>query len=199
MPRSIKSSRDLRVRSTLAGDRCRSSTKKMMVLPRTIVEVKPVAAADGSAPVAADAGFGKVAGRPDITRSKNETGVGLPLTFNSNWSAFKPSTKWPSLSKTMTSVCTRSVLTRMTSASGSAGFCGLVCAKVAGRQAQHKTRRKPQLIAYFVERGRMNRLLLFSQIGDGLLGLVGVSRFGIELQIFFQLVGCFFVLLCTHV
>ena len=44
-----------------------------------------------------------------------------------------------------------------------------------------------------------DHLLLFSQIGDGLLDFLGVRRFWIKLQIFLQLVGCFFVLLGTDV
>ena len=39
------------------------------------------------------------------------------VVLSTNWSAFKPLTKWPCLSKTIASVCTRSVLTRTTSSS----------------------------------------------------------------------------------
>ena len=84
----------------------------------------------------APAPFRAAAALPEVTRSKKETVCGLLSTLSANCSAFKPSTKWPFLSKTMTSVWTSSVLTRITSSCSGDGV-GLVwaCAEATASDA----------------------------------------------------------------
>ncbi len=104
----------------LAPLRCRSSTKKKMSRPADSAPAGLSGAAVLSAPPARDAAAANCASSrrlPALTRSKKVTGCVLPLTCNSNCSGRRSSTKRPRLSKTATSVCTSSVVTRTTSSS----------------------------------------------------------------------------------
>src|SRR5687768_8318421 len=125
-----------RARVIPAGLRCASSRKKKTSRPRSLTGTGAAAPEPFALPrtVARRAASRAL---PVFTSSKKEIACALPPTLNSNSSGRNPSTKCPRLSRTVTSVCTNSVLTRTTSWSVScpAFFCGVCCAGVAGKRA----------------------------------------------------------------
>src|SRR6185312_15068973 len=134
---------------------CRSSTKKKIVRPRSRGTTPlPATFCDEVAePRAADNCASSLA-VPAAIRSKNSTGLALPSIRKSKSSRFKPLTKRPCLSKTMTSVCTSSLYTRtMSSGSGGVGL------GTAWPSATPLTQSKPANTAskYLVLRRRVQR------------------------------------------
>src|SRR5436190_16114084 len=132
------------VRARLPASRYRSLTKNKIVRPRSELDSADSSATGSKRFLPRNARNASTSLLPPVkTLLKNEIGCGCPSTSSSNSSGFNPLTNFPSLSKTITSVCTNSVLMRTTSSISAAGVgVGLgfffSCA-FAAREVKHST------------------------------------------------------------
>ena len=167
-----------RVCFILEGEICRSSTKKNIVRPRSS---GTGAAAPPAALPRAAASCASSLWLPAFTRSKNKISRGLRSIFRRNCSRLRSPTNVPPLSKTVTSVCTRAVLTRITSSLWPGEACGC-WANAPAANVESVAKRKSVRIGKprirMVERFRTRTRVAGKIVGDDIMavGKIGLPK-----------------------